>query len=56
MTIDLKIKLIADSYGIDRLLVNNDIEAELVLKMLVEEGLVDLDEYFDEDEEDDESN
>ena len=45
-----KIRILADYYPIQDILEQNDIETTLVLEFLVEEGLVDLNDYFYEDE------
>lgn len=52
-----KIKMLLDSYDLDDLLNDNDITEEYVLTWLIENDMVDLDDYFDpfeplEDEED----
>jgi len=43
-----RIKLLIDSYGLELLLDLQDIEQEYVLTLLVEQGILDLEEYFDE--------
>jgi len=50
-----RIQILADDYPLEDLLVQNDIEEYVVVKFLVEEGLIDLDDYFfpEEDEIDD---
>jgi len=42
-----RIKLLIDSYGLELLLDLQDIEQEYVLTLLVEQGILDLEEYFD---------
>lgn len=46
-----KIQILADHYPLQDLLEQNDVEDYVVVKWLVDEGLVDLDDYFMEDEE-----
>lgn len=41
-----KIQILADSYPIEDLLTQNDIEEYVIVSWLVEEGMVDLDDYF----------
>ena len=50
---DFESKLIAliDNYGLMLLLEMNDISEETVVKYLIEEGLIDLDNYFNLDAE-----
>lgn len=50
---DFESKLIAlvDNYGLMMLLEMNDITEETVIKYLIEEGLIDLDNYFNTDAE-----
>ena len=50
-----RIQILADDYPLEDLLVQNDIEEYVIVKFLVEEGLIDLDDYFfpEEDEIDD---
>ena len=43
-----RIKLLIDSYGLELLLDLQDIEQEYVLTLLVEQGILDLEEYFDD--------
>ena len=43
-----KIKLLLLSYTLEELLEENDITEEFVLTFLVEEGMVDLGDYFDD--------
>lgn len=40
------IKILLDDYGLEMILLQNDIEEYFILEYLVNEGLVDLDEYF----------
>lgn len=44
-------ELLAENYGLDRILIQNDIEESYVIKLLIIEGLVDPDDYLYEDEE-----
>jgi hypothetical protein len=48
---DLESKLIAlaENYGLAFLLEQNDISNYVVIKFLVEEGLIDMDDYFNLD-------
>ncbi len=47
-----RIDLLALSYTVDELCADNDIDPAFVIQYLIDEGLIDLDEYFkDEDEE-----
>ena len=48
-----KIDLLALGYPLDKLCEDNDIEASMVIKWMVDEGLLTLQDYFD-DEEDEE--
>ena len=48
---DEQLEMIVESYGIDLLLELNDINPVYVLKWLVEEGLIDLDDYIEQEEE-----
>lgn len=41
-----RIKILGDTYPLSDLLIQNDIEAYIVVKWLVDEGLVDLSDYF----------
>ena len=42
-----KIRLLLVSYTLEELLEENDIEESFVVKWLIEEGLIDLGDYFD---------
>lgn len=44
-----KIQILADNYPLEDLLIQNDVETYVVVEWLVEEGLVDLEDYFFED-------
>lgn len=44
-----RIKFLIDSYGLELLLEQQDIEQEYVLTLLVEQGIIDLKEYFEDD-------
>lgn len=46
-----KISLLIQSFGLDKVLEIADVEPEAALKLLVEEGLVDLEEFFYQDQE-----
>jgi len=41
-----KIQILADNYPLDDLLAQNDVEEYTVVEWLVEEGFIDLDDYF----------
>ena len=45
---EYRLKLLIDSYGLEYLLDMADVRQEYVLKLLVEDGLIDMTEYFDE--------
>lgn len=45
------IELLAMSYGIDALLADNDINPELVVEWLIEEGHLDLSDYEEDTDE-----
>jgi S-adenosylmethionine synthetase len=47
------IQALADNYPLEDLLEQNDIEAYVVVKYLVDEGLIDLEDYYFKDTEDD---
>lgn len=44
---DQQLTMLVNSYGIEQVLLDNDIEQEYVLKLLIEEELLDLDDYFE---------
>ena len=44
------VKSLAEHYPLEDLLINNDIEEYTVVRWLVEEGMVNLADYFYEDE------
>lgn len=44
-----KIEILAHYYPLEDLLEQNDIEPEVIVRYLVNEGLVDLDDYFFDD-------
>lgn len=44
-----KLKLLIDSYGIDKMLEMSDVQPERALEVLIEEGLIDLTDFFYED-------
>jgi hypothetical protein len=46
-----KVELLALGRSIDDVLVDHDIEPTVVLNWLLEEGLIKLEEYFEEDNE-----
>ena len=45
MSMENLIELLALSYGVDALLADNDINPEIVIEWLVEEGHIDLRDY-----------
>ena len=49
-----RIDLLALSKGVDELLKDNDIDPAYVIEWLVEEELIDLSDYFEEEEDEDE--
>ena len=44
-----KIQILADNYPLEDLLTQNDVEEYTVVQWLVDEGFIDLDDYFFED-------
>jgi|TARA_R110002020_G_scaffold130012_3_gene290947 hypothetical protein len=44
-----KLDALADNYGIELILEQNDITPQLVIKFLIDEKLIDLDDYFNTD-------
>lgn len=44
-----KLNALADNYGIELLLEQNDITPHLIIKFLIDEKLIDLDDYFNTD-------
>ena len=52
MLSDEQLELLIMSYGIEKILEDHDIEQEYVLKMLIEEELVNGTRYFDDMEDD----
>lgn len=48
LKMDIVEHLIKD-YGLEQLLLQNDIEEETVLELLIEKGLIDLDDYLFQD-------
>lgn len=47
---DGKITMLAISRTIDDLCIDNDVDPEVVIRWMVAEGMIDPDEYFEEDE------
>lgn len=45
------IKLLLDSYGLETLLEENDITEEVVVEILINRKLINLEDYFDIEEE-----
>lgn len=48
---DSKLKALVENYGLMILLEQNDITEEFVVKLLIEEGLINFDDYINVDEE-----
>jgi hypothetical protein len=46
-----KLKALVENYGLAFLLEENDISEEFVIRFLVDEGMIDFDDYFNTDEE-----
>lgn len=46
-----RIQMLANSYGIDQLCADHDINPEFIVRFLLDEGLITLEEYFEEEEE-----
>lgn len=51
MTLSEKASILARDFGLELLLEQNDLEEETVVLILIEHGLIDLDEYFYRDSE-----
>ena len=50
MLTDEQITMLVDSYGLEQLLLNNEVDQECALRLLVAEGLLEnLEEYFEND-------
>ena len=49
--LDSKLRALVENYGLELLLEQNEISARLVIEYLVDEGLIDLDDYFNLDAE-----
>jgi hypothetical protein len=47
--VEQQLKLLVDSYGLEVLLEQNDIKQETILRWVVEEELLDLNDYFFDD-------
>jgi len=47
---DKRIQILSDYYEITDLLEQNDVEEYIIVKWLVDEGMVDLDDYFFDDD------
>ncbi len=50
MLSDEQLELIILSYGLEKILEDNDIEQEYVLRWLIEEEMIDAIQYFDKEE------
>lgn len=48
------IEHLVEDYGLEQLLIDNDIEPQVVVELLIREGLIDLEEFSWETEDDDE--
>lgn len=48
---DSKLRALAENYGLMILLEQNDITEEFVIRFLVDEGLINFDDYFNTDAE-----
>ena len=46
-----KLKALVDNYGLAFLLEENDISEEFVIRFLVDEGMINFEDYFNTDEE-----
>ncbi len=44
----IKLKMLVDSYGIEKMLELSDIQQEKALEVLFNEGLLDINDFFDE--------
>lgn len=44
-----RVKFLIDSFGLELLLEMNDIEQESILVYLIDEGLIDIEEYFEDE-------
>jgi len=49
MLSDEQLELLILSYGLEKILEDNDIEQEYVLRWLIEEAMIDADKYFEEE-------
>lgn len=47
--LDSKVAALVENYGIVLILEQNEITEEFVIRFLIDEGLIDLDEYFSTD-------
>lgn len=47
--LESKIRALTDNYGLMELLAQNDITEEFVIRFLVEEGMIDLEDIFNTD-------
>lgn len=44
---DEQIDILLASYGLERLLEDNDVTEQIVVEMLINEGYIDLEDYFE---------
>jgi hypothetical protein len=49
--LDSKLRALVENYGLELLLEQNEISERLIIEYLVDEGLIDLDDYFNLDAE-----
>lgn len=49
-----RLEMLAEYYPIDQVLEDNDVNPLVVYRFLMQEGLIDIDQYFLDEEEDDE--
>jgi len=49
--LDSKLRALVENYGLELLLEQNEISERLIVEHLVDEGLIDLDDYFNLDAE-----
>jgi hypothetical protein len=49
--LDSKLRALVENYGLELLLEQNEISERLIVEYLVDEGLIDLDDYFNLDAE-----
>ena len=47
--VEERVKFLIDSFGLELLLEMNDIEQEAVLVYLIDEGIINIEEYFEDE-------